>query len=897
MSPPVAQEMRSDSVMSVELLNEKKPPVAPIGGALVAVQQAPVIGDNYTPASGSLEEARKNVISVLESDMRPGGLGYQHVETDIHEDDVNTPDKWVPRSKLITRLTGKHPFNMEPTNIETLLDQGFFTPPSIHYIRNHGAAFQDISWDTHELTIGGLVSHPMNLTMDQLASLPSTSLPVTLVCAGNRRKEQNMTKQTIGFSWGPCAVGTHIWTGVRLRDLLLMAGVDMAKAKHVCFVGAEDLPNGKYGTSIPISLAMDAFGEVMIAYENNGARLTPDHGYPVRVIIPGWIGGRMVKWLKEITVTEEPSDNYYHFFDNRIMPPHVDSELAKKEGWWFKPEYLFNELNIQSAMANPNHDERLELSSITPDAEYKMRGYAYSGGGRKVTRVEVSFDGGKKWELCEVERPEEKFSHTTKYGRYYCWVFWALKIKAIRLLETAMGAGEVMCRAWDESNNTQPAVLTWNLMGMGNNPHFKVKIHPETGPNGAQLRFEHPTVAGPAKGGWMNPLSAEELAAEHAKLLAAAAVTEMPKRDPTKKYIPWSEIKQHDNDRSAWIVVHNKVYDCTPFLKDHPGGAASIVMNAGMDSTEDFDAIHSTKAQKMLEDYYVGELAEGFADDDAEEANSSSVSSGLEDADVLIALNPREKISCNLLEREQLTRDTLRLKFALPSKDHILGLPAGYHMMVSGKVGEKNVMRPYTPTSTNDNVGYFELVVKVYFANEHPAFPKGGVFSQHLGSLKVGDSVQVKGPLGHFEYVRSGHVQVLGKAREIKKLGMICGGTGITPAYQVIKQVLKDESDPTEVFLVYGSRTPADVLLYDDLKSWAEKHDNLHVRFLVDKVPDGETWEHGVGFVSEDVVREHLPAPGEGVVVGICGPPVMVQKAAVPNLEKVGFEEDQYFTF
>eukprot|EP01052_Picozoa_sp_SAG31_P019554 SAG31_NODE_1430_length_8385_cov_3.096186_8_plen_100_part_00 len=98
---------------------------------------------------------------------------------------------------------------------------------------------------------------------------------------------------------------------------------------------------------------MDPAGDVIIAYKYNGEKLHPDHGFPVRVIIPGWIGGRMVKWLKEINVLPEPSTSHYHFFDNRIMPPHVTQEIAKNEGWWFKPEYLFNQLNINSAIACP----------------------------------------------------------------------------------------------------------------------------------------------------------------------------------------------------------------------------------------------------------------------------------------------------------------------------------------------------------------------------------------------------------------------------------------------------------------------------------------------------------------------------------------------------------------
>mmetsp|Transcript_4059 Transcript_4059/g.7111 ORF Transcript_4059/g.7111 Transcript_4059/m.7111 type:complete len:889 (-) Transcript_4059:1473-4139(-) len=881
---------RKGSADSVESL-EGKMKVTAVTPAVAVQQSTPVLRDNYS-TDGNLIKSRQNVIAALASDMREGGLGFQHVESEVDEVDVNTPDNWVPRSKHLIRLTGKHPFNCEP-KIGILLDQGFFTPPSIHYIRNHGLALKEIEWESHSVSIGGLVANPLTLSMNELEAMPATSLPVTLVCAGNRRKEQNMTKQTIGFSWGPCAVGTHIWTGVRLRDLLLRAGIDMSRAKHVCFVGAEDLPNGKYGTSIPISLAMDAFGEVLIAYENNGMRLTPDHGYPVRVVIPGWIGGRMVKWLKDIIVTEEPSDNFYHFFDNRIMPPHVDAELAKKEGWWYKPEYLFNELNINSAIGSPDHDERLSLTS--PNQEYTMRGYAYSGGGRKITRVEVSFDGGRVWELCNVDRPEEKFSHTTQYGRYYCWAFWTYKVQTKRFLETAMGSGELLCRAWDESNNTQPANLTWNLMGMGNNPHFRVKIHPETSLAGEfRLRFEHPTVAGPAKGGWMNPLDSEELAvnAESAKVTSAAATaapTAKKVKDPSKKYFTWDEIKKHDNDDSAWIVVRDQVYDCTPFLKDHPGGGASITMNAGMDSTEDFDAIHSSKAQKMLEDYYIGELDEN--------GDMSDESTSMEEAKVLIALNPKEKIKCPLIEKESVSYNTRRLRFALPTPEHILGLPIGYHMMISGKVNGKLVMRAYTPTSTNENVGYFELVIKVYFKNEHPKFPDGGVFSQFLDSLTIGDSVEVKGPLGHFEYARHGNIILHGKKQHVKKLGFICGGTGITPAYQVIKQILKDESDTTEVYLLYANQTPSDVLLGDELNAWAAKHKNFHLWYTVDRVPEGVSWKYSTGFIDEQMLRERMPSNSEDTFVGMCGPPPMIKFACIPNLEKLGFVEPRHFTF
>ena len=130
----------------------------------------------------------------------------------------------------------------------------------------------------------------------------------------------------------------------------------------------------------------------MIAYMQSGEKLKPDHGFPVRLIIPGYIGGRMIKWLSKITITNKESDNFYHFRDNRILPPHVDEKLADSENWWEKPEYIFNELNINSAVTSPAHGEHIrcnyELNS--DEKEYLVKGYAYTGGGRKITRCEIS---------------------------------------------------------------------------------------------------------------------------------------------------------------------------------------------------------------------------------------------------------------------------------------------------------------------------------------------------------------------------------------------------------------------------------------------------------------------------------------------------------------------------
>ena len=254
--------------------------------------------------------------------------------------DANTPDAWVPRDGRLVRLTGKHPFNCEPP-LSVLEQYRFLTPSSLHYVRNHGACPQ-LDWDTHTILVGGPgVTTPLELSMNDLIDplqFTPRELPVTLVCAGNRRKEQNQLRQTIGFNWGSGGVSTNVWKGVLLRDILLQAGVSDSYGamvgKHVELIGIEDLPNKvgpgpfpeepwgkqvKYGTSIPLARAMNPAYDVLIAYQANGQRLQPDHGFPVRIIIPGYIGGRMIKWLKQINVIDHETKNHYHYHGKKQL--------------------------------------------------------------------------------------------------------------------------------------------------------------------------------------------------------------------------------------------------------------------------------------------------------------------------------------------------------------------------------------------------------------------------------------------------------------------------------------------------------------------------------------------------------------------------------------------------
>ncbi|XRB19461.1 nitrate reductase [Pseudoscourfieldia marina] len=433
---------------------------------------------------------------------------YEHLAAPfpiVDERDAKTPDAWVKRHPDLVRLTGKHPFNVE-AQLPQLIDYGWVSPVNLHFVRNHGAV-PVLKWSEHTITVKGNVDKIITVTMDELASMRTITFPCFMACAGNRRKEQNQIKQSIGFNWGPCAVGNTYWTGVPLREVLKKAGVTKPGPgrRFVCFAGPQkELPRsyenqqggpGSYGSSIDMETALDPSCDVILAIKQNGKELHPDHGYPVRLLLPGYIGGRTVKWLTEIEVTDKESDNFYHFNDNRVLPPMVDAEKANAEKWWFKPEYIINNININGAIAYPWHNEIVDSERKS----YTIKGYAYSGGGRKIIRVEISLDGGMTWRLAPFhtkEKPRWAAGSSGDHAKHWCWFLWELDVTVSEMAE----AKEIIFRAWDQSQNSMPERPTWNVMGMLNNPWYRVRVHKE----GSMLRFEHPTQAGPDKEeGWM----------------------------------------------------------------------------------------------------------------------------------------------------------------------------------------------------------------------------------------------------------------------------------------------------------------------------------------------------------------------------------------------------------
>ena len=405
--------------------------------------------------------------------------------------------------------------------------------------------------------------------------------------------------------------------------------------------------------------------------------------------------------------------------------------------------------------------------------------------------------------------------------------------------------------------------------------------------------FEHPTQPGNQSGGWM---SKEKKLVKPMDALKRSVST--PFMNTASKVYSMSEVSKHNSAESAWIIVHGHIYDCTRFLKDHPGGADSILINAGTDCTEEFEAIHSNKAKKMLEDYRIGELiTNGYSSDSPNTSlhgatNMVSMLAPIGEmttATRVVALVPREKIPCKLISKTAISHDVRVFRFGLPLEDQVLGLPVGKHIFLCASINDKLCMRAYTPTSTIDEVGYFELVVKIYFKGVVPRFPDGGLMSQYLDSIPLGTVLDVKGPLGHIEYTGRGNFTVSGKHKFAKKLAMISGGTGITPVYQVMQAILKDPEDETEMYVVYANRSEDDILLKNELDAWAEKYaDKVKVWYVVEKANEG--WKYSSGFITEAILREHIPAGSEDVLALACGPPPMIQFAVNPNLEKMGYD-------
>lgn len=320
------------------------------------------------------------------------------------------------------------------------------TPPGLHYLLIHFDV-PEVDAGAWRLSVGGHVARELSLDLDDLRSRPAVTLPVTLECAGNGRAR--LAPRPISQPWLEGAVGTAAWTGTPLAGLLEDAGA-LDGAVEVLFTGADRGVQGGvdqiYERSLPLDEALRP--EVLVAYAMDDRPLPPQHGFPARVIVPGWYGMTHVKWLDRVTVLTEPFAGFQHTSSYRVKASEDD------------PGTPVTRMLPRSLMIPPGFPDFLSRVRHVAPGTCELRGRAWSGHG-EVVRVEVSADGGETWAAARLADPVSP----------YAWRGWSFAWDAAE-----PGAYELCSRATDAAGNVQPLGGTWNVLGMASNAAQRVPV-------------------------------------------------------------------------------------------------------------------------------------------------------------------------------------------------------------------------------------------------------------------------------------------------------------------------------------------------------------------------------------------------------------------------------------
>jgi len=512
-----------------------------------------------------------------------------------------------------------------------------------------------------------------------------------------------------------------------------------------------------------------------------------------------------------------------------------------------------------------------------------------------VQRVEVTLDGGKTWLYCVRKLPEYPVRHGNKF---WTWVHWYVDVTTAHLLQ----ASSIRVRAWNVFKNTQPEHLDWNIMGMMNNCWYTVKteIAQDDDDGVASLLFRHP-VNPSGDGGWMKPSVENQIAS-----IKQSAGT--PQKQFTRE-----EIEKHDNKQDCWLVIDNKVYDATSVLAWHPGGASAILGQAGkvhQETTTQFSSVHDGYAYQKLNECALGVVTDKTANFIKQEAEAAAKdmakSQGKNDH---IALQKHRWTPVKLEKRKELSEDTRQYVFRLPDGMPDLGLGTCQHVQIGFHMQDQMLIRSYTPTNPllpdpkstkqtdtpsrevehmQDGQGTFELVVKTYFPSSQSP---GGAMSNILDCLREGDEVEIRGPTGEITYEGGGKFDIEDKKREFKNISLVLGGSGITPGYALLARVVASQDAAVQLRVVDANSSEQNILLRDELNHLEEESKGkLKITHVLSH--PGDDWKGLKGHVSADILKDALFPPAKDSVVFLCGPPPMIQKAALPALRDWGYVED-----
>jgi sulfane dehydrogenase subunit SoxC len=319
------------------------------------------------------------------------------------------------------------------------------TPVGLHYLLTH-FDIPSVDAGTWTLAVAGRVERPLTLTLDDIREREQQTLAVTLECAGNGRAL--ISPAVVSQPWLQEAVGTAEWTGTPLAGVLGEAGL-ADDVVELVFTGLDRGIQDEVEHLYERSLARDEAlrKEVLLAYEVNGQPLPPQHGAPLRLIVPGWYGMTHVKWLQSITAVSEPFAGWQQASSYRIRAS------AEEQG---EP---VTRILPRALMIPPGFPEFLTRTRHLDAGPCTLRGRAWSGWA-PIARIEVSTDGCVTWEDAEVASPVSDFA----------WSGWSYQWNAER------GEHELSCRATDEAGNTQPGAPEWNHDGFCNNAVQRVRV-------------------------------------------------------------------------------------------------------------------------------------------------------------------------------------------------------------------------------------------------------------------------------------------------------------------------------------------------------------------------------------------------------------------------------------
>jgi DMSO/TMAO reductase YedYZ molybdopterin-dependent catalytic subunit len=319
------------------------------------------------------------------------------------------------------------------------------TPTGLHYTLTHYDV-PLVEPRTWRLVVGGEVRRPLSLGLAELRRRPRRTLRVTLECAGDGRAL--LHPRPLSQPWRYGAVGTADWTGTPLHPLLEEAGLGEAAAE-ILFTGLDRGIEGgleqDYQRSLPLGEALRE--DTLLAWAMNGAPLEPQHGAPLRLIVPGWYGMAQVKWLRAIEAIAEPFGGYqqavaYRYSQSRAEPG--------------EPVTL---MRVRSLMVPPGIPDFLTRARVVARGRVELQGRAWSGRAT-IRRVEVSADGGETWGEADLDEPAS--AHSWQRWRY--------------LWDAAPGARELRCCAHDSAGDVQPLEQLWTARGMGNNMAQRVRV-------------------------------------------------------------------------------------------------------------------------------------------------------------------------------------------------------------------------------------------------------------------------------------------------------------------------------------------------------------------------------------------------------------------------------------